>query len=169
MASENRTTPSVPQIVHPPIRFKPIHFSAHDVALMAYWANELSDSFVRAIHSYWTPAFLGYHLDRLVTAEEPSISPSIQRALNVNLKCWGDVFNIAHSATWKTKTPLPDGFYDALESLYIRYVDLKRPVGHDGLWHLQTFKLYRDWTRSICTFVQQVWPDVNFQRLIEKA
>jgi hypothetical protein len=78
MVSENRNTPRVQQTAH-----KPIHFSAHDVALMAYWANELSDSFVRAIHSYWTPAFLGYHLDRLVTAEEPSISPSIQRALNV--------------------------------------------------------------------------------------
>jgi hypothetical protein len=83
MVSENRTTPSVPQIAHPPIRFKPIHFTPHQVALMAKFAKDMSDSFVRAIHPYMTQAFLGYHLDHLVSDETPFIPRVIQNYFNI--------------------------------------------------------------------------------------
>ena len=72
MVSENRNTPSVQQTAHQPIRFKPIHFTPHQVALMAQIANELSADFVRALHPYMTQAFIRYHLEGLAEPKRPT-------------------------------------------------------------------------------------------------
>ena len=78
MVSENRNTHSVQQKPR-----KPIHFTPHEVALMAYWANELSPDFVRVVHPTFTQAFHRYYLERLAETESPEILPALVRALNL--------------------------------------------------------------------------------------
>jgi len=83
MVSQNRNTPPVQQPARKPIRFKPIQFTSHDVALMAQIANYMSADFVRALHPYMTQAFCGYHLDQLVESPSPLIPRAIQNYFNL--------------------------------------------------------------------------------------
>jgi hypothetical protein len=83
MVSENRNTRSVQQKPHKPIRFKPIRFSAHEVALMAQIANEFSPEFCRAATPHLSQAFLGYYLEKLVSDESPFIPRAIQNYFSV--------------------------------------------------------------------------------------
>jgi hypothetical protein len=77
MVSENRSTPRVsktPQF---------IRFTPHQVALMAQLANSFGPDFCKAAAPHLSPAFIGRHLEELVSLESPNIPPPVQRALNL--------------------------------------------------------------------------------------
>jgi hypothetical protein len=78
MVSQKPSTPSVQQPAH-----KPIRYSAHQVALMAQFANELSPDFCKAATPHLSPAFLGYYLETLASDESPLIPRAIQNYFGV--------------------------------------------------------------------------------------
>jgi hypothetical protein len=78
MAYRQPSTPSVQQTAH-----KPIRFSAHQVALMAQFANELSPEFCRTATPHLTPAFIGFYLETLAADPTPYIPPCFLSALNL--------------------------------------------------------------------------------------
>jgi hypothetical protein len=78
MAYRQPSTPPVQQTAH-----KPIRYSAHQVALMAQFANALSPGFCKAAHPYLTQAFIGRYLETLVSDESPFIPRAIQNYFGV--------------------------------------------------------------------------------------
>jgi hypothetical protein len=78
MAYRQPSTPGVQQTAR-----KPIRYSAHEVALMAQLANKFSPDFCRAATPYFSPDFLGFYLDTLVSDETPIIPPVIANALSL--------------------------------------------------------------------------------------
>jgi hypothetical protein len=77
-----------------PQSFPPIHFTAHQVALMADVANNLNDHFARAL-GFNNPAFVQVWIDtRLMQCETPIIPPAVQRFFNLKRNRKGDF-------TWK--------------------------------------------------------------------